>query len=137
MTKMKQCIKCEKLKPQYEFHKDRTSKDGLQKWCKQCRCKYDREYYDQHKKTTRRNYRYEESHRTVSGVKQKRCSRCTKWKAESEFYKERSRKDGLQVRCKKCSNKANLNSRNKRQMIVRNQRQNDKSRSNQVNGANR
>jgi hypothetical protein len=49
-------------------------------------------------------YSYEESHRTVNGVKQKRCTKCKKWKDESEFYKQpsRKRKAGLRYWCKKC-----------------------------------
>ncbi len=102
---MKRCTKCSKLKPQYEFHEDRKSEDGLQRWCKECRRQYDREYYDRHKKTTRRNYSYEESHRTVSGVKQKHCSKCKRWKAESKFGKHSTPGDGLRYWCIECERK--------------------------------
>jgi hypothetical protein len=64
-------------------------------------------------------YRYEECHRVVDGVKQKRCRRCKSWKTESEFYKNRSYKDGLQVPCKACSDKATNKSRKKRRTAVR------------------
>jgi hypothetical protein len=49
-----------------------------------------------------KRFRYEEGHRVVGGVKKKRCSRCKRWKAESEFYKRRKYKDGLDTWCKKC-----------------------------------
>jgi hypothetical protein len=51
-------------------------------------------------------------------VKQKRCGKCKKWKAESEFYKKSSHKDGLAVWCKPCSDKA-TNKARERRMAVR------------------
>ena len=63
---------------------------------------------------------YEESHRVVGGVKQKRCSRCKRWKAESEFYRLRRRRDGLALWCKECTNKANKRFHNKRRLAVKN-----------------
>ena len=50
----------------------------------------------------RKYYSYKESHRTVKGVKQKRCTMCKKWKEEREFHKDRARTDGLKIRCKDC-----------------------------------
>jgi len=99
---MKRCNKCKKWKDESKFHEDRKSEDGLQPWCKECRRQYDRKYYKRHKKTTRRNYSYEESHRTVSGVKQKHCSKCKRWKAESKFAKHSTHGDGLRYWCKDC-----------------------------------
>jgi len=54
---------------------------------------------------------YEDRHRVVNGVKQKYCRKCKRWKNETEFYKDRSRKDGLMGRCKKCSYKPAKKSR--------------------------
>ena len=51
----------------------------------------------------RKYYRYKDSHRTVRGVKQKRCTMCEKWKPESDFHKDRARTDGLKIRCKECN----------------------------------
>ena len=34
---MKLCKKCKLEKEIYQFHKDKTQKDGLRKWCKECR----------------------------------------------------------------------------------------------------
>jgi hypothetical protein len=50
--------------------------------------------------------RYEDCHRIVNGRKQKLCRKCKRWKAEREFYKDRSQKDGLIGYCKKCSSRA-------------------------------
>jgi hypothetical protein len=116
---MKQCTKCKKWKNESKFGKNSKSKDGLRYWCKDCVRAYMREGYKKEGKGLKQYYRYEERHRVVDGVKQKRCSRCKKWKAESDFYKSRSYKDGLQFLCKACSNKATNKARKKR-LAIRN-----------------
>ncbi len=116
---MKHCTKCRKQKDESEFSKNRNNKDGLRFWCKKCEREYKRRYYKKNRGPAK-YLRYEKRHRVVDGVKQKRCSRCKKWKAEREFYKDRVRKDGLKFRCKECSKKANRNYHKKRQKAVRN-----------------
>ena len=111
---MKQCTKCKKLKSKSEFYKNRTCKDGLSLWCKKCSRKYSQERYRKGHKTVRSYHIYEESHRVVNNVKEKCCSGCKKWKAESMFYKHRTRKDGLADSCKECANKATNKARKKR-----------------------
>ncbi len=61
----------------------------------------------------RKRFRYDEHHRVVKGAKQKLCRRCKRWKNESEFYRNRSEKDGVDYQCKKCSYKAAGRSRKK------------------------
>ena len=119
-VKQKRCTKCEKWKDESKFGKDRYSKDGLNYWCKDCERADNRERYKKEGKGLKTYYRYEERHRVVDEVKQKRCSRCKSWKAESEFYKNRSCKDGLQFPCKTCANKATNKAHKKRRMAVRN-----------------
>ena len=99
---MKQCSKCKKQKDESKFGKNRYGKDGLRYRCKDCVREDNRERYKKEGKGLKTYYRYEECHRVVDGVKQKRCRRCKRWKAESEFYKNKSCKDGLQFRCKAC-----------------------------------
>lgn len=41
---MKKCPKCGEVKPLSEYHKNKNRKDGLQVWCKSCRCVMDRKY---------------------------------------------------------------------------------------------
>jgi len=100
--KEKLCSRCKQWKYYSEFYKNSQSKDGLSLGCKEC----GRKRYERIRKTGRRNLRYEDRHRVVNGVKQKFCRTCKRWKDESEFYKDRSQKDGLVDRCKKCSYKA-------------------------------
>jgi len=119
MAKMKQCTKCKKRKDESEFSKNRKNKDGLRFWCKKCEREYKRRYYRKNREAMKKYLRYEARHRIVNRVKQKRCSRCKKWKAEREFYKDRLRKDGLKFLCKECSKKANRNSRKKRRKAIK------------------
>jgi hypothetical protein len=58
-----------------------------------------------------RAHRYENDHRVVDDVKQKLCRKCGQWKAETEFHKNASRKDGLARWCKVCKTNAAKKSR--------------------------
>ena len=103
---MRQCSKCKKQKDESAFGKNRTRADGLRIWCKECESGYARERYEKNRGAVKKYNNYEDLHRVVEGVRQKRCGRCKKWKAESKFYKHRRHIDGLAVWCKECSNKA-------------------------------
>ena len=118
-VKQKLCCRCSKWKDKSHFYGNRRLKDGLDLYCKECVTKYARKCYEQKRQGARRNLRYQNRHRVVNRVKQKLCSKCGKWKAESEFYKDSSRKDGLTARCRKCSYKATNKVRKKRQLAVR------------------
>jgi len=118
-VKQKRCSKCEKWKDESKFSKDRYHKDGLGYDCKDCVRAYIRERYKKEGKGLKTYYRYEECHRVVDGVKQKRCRSCKSWKTKSEFYKNRSCKDGLAVWCKECANKATNKAHKKRRTAVR------------------
>ena len=115
-VKQKLCCRCKQWKKGSLFHRNRRSKDGLQWPCKECEKKYDRERYERIRKTGRKNFRYEDRHRVVNGVKQKFCHKCKRWKNETEFYKDSTRKDGLMSRCKKCSYKPAKKSGKKRRL---------------------
>jgi len=100
--KEKLCSRCKKWKYYSEFYRYRQSKDGLSLWCKECGSKR----YERIRKGARKYLRFEDRHRVVNGIKEKLCRKCSKWKAESDFYKNKSSRDGLNERCKKCSYKA-------------------------------
>ena len=115
-TQLKQCNKCKKWKDRSKFSRNRGRKDGLSGRCKQC----DRDYRCRKfgkGRVLRKYSTYEEIHRVVDGVKQKRCRGCETWKAESEFYKKQKHKDGLAIWCKECADKASIKSRKKRLAI--------------------
>ena len=52
---------------------------------------------------TMKYFSYEYTHRKVNGRKQKYCIKCHEWKYEREFSKDRSSRDGLDVRCRDCA----------------------------------
>ena len=118
--KQKRCTKCKKWTDESKFGKNASLKDGLSYWCRKCQRKHGREYYRRDGKTVRRYYAYDESHRDVGGVVEKRCRSCKKWKAKSGFYKDSRYKDGTEGRCRKCADKANKESRRKRRLAMRN-----------------
>lgn len=45
MLKTKTCIKCGEIKADNEFHKNKTTKDGLAYWCKTCTSEYKKQHY--------------------------------------------------------------------------------------------
>ena len=102
-VKQKLCSRCKLWKKESLFHRNRRLKDGLQWWCKECESKYVRKRYERIRKGARKCLRYEDRHRVVNGVKQKLCSKCSRWENETGFYKDSLRKDGLEYQCKKCS----------------------------------
>jgi hypothetical protein len=116
-VKQKLCCRCKKWKDESQFHRNLRSKDGIQWKCKECESKYARKRYNRIRKTGRKNLRYEDRHRIVNEIKQKYCRKCKRWKSENEFYKARSRKDGLMSRCKKCSYKPAKKSRKRRSAV--------------------
>ena len=69
-----------------------------------------------HKLGLRKSFRYDERHRVVKGSKEKLCLKCRKWKAESQFYRNRRSKDGLAAWCRKCLSTV----REKRRLAVKN-----------------
>ena len=70
---MKRCTKCKKQKNESEFSIHRKNKDGLRYLCKKCVREYKRRYYRRNRDPVKKHFVYEESHRTIDGVKQKRC----------------------------------------------------------------
>jgi len=100
--KEKLCSRCKQWKYYSDFYKDKKTKDGLMFWCKECESKR-----TEHKRRSNKKYlRYEDRHRTVKRIKQKLCAKCSIWKVESDFSKNRSNRDGLNSWCKECTRKA-------------------------------
>lgn len=118
-VKQKLCPKCKKWKDESQFCTSRKTTDGLQWRCRNCESKYARKRYERIRKGSRRYLRHEDCHRLVNRVKEKLCGKCRKWKRENEFYKDRSGKDSLMSRCKKCTYKPAKKSRKKRRLAVK------------------
>ncbi|MHC4556065.1 MAG: hypothetical protein ACYS80_02045 [Planctomycetota bacterium] len=78
--KQKYCTKCEKWKGENEFGKDQAKRDGLKIRCSDCDRAYARALRRKYRKgkKVRVYLRFEERHRVVRGVKEKRCSHCSK-----------------------------------------------------------
>jgi hypothetical protein len=48
----KQCSKCKELKPFSEFYKNRSTNDGLARWCKECKSEYRKNHKAEKKQTS-------------------------------------------------------------------------------------
>lgn len=60
----KRCTKCGETKPAAGFHRNRTRRDGLGLWCKECHRDYRRAYCEAHREEQRAYARaYYEAHR--------------------------------------------------------------------------
>jgi hypothetical protein len=105
-VKEKLCSRCQQWKYESDYSRNRRSKDGLSFHCKECENGQARKRLELRKKDVRRNLRYEDRHRVANGVKEKLCTKCGEWKNESEYYKQRSNRDCLSGRCKRCWHKA-------------------------------
>ena len=71
---MKECTKCHRFLAESEYSKDRSHKDGLNSWCKQCKNEYIREF---HLKRVENKLCYDCGTPLTDKDKQKRfCLRC-------------------------------------------------------------
>ena len=62
--KTKTCTRCGIDKPVKEFNKDKNRKNKLYPWCKDCRKKYKKEYYEENKEMfLKKNENYRDSHK--------------------------------------------------------------------------
>lgn len=98
---MKKCSKCGRLLDETMFNKNRTSKDGLQSWCKDCKA----EYASLHKKNQEISlFNFKSIPVPVDErlFEVKVCKRCGQELPLSHFWKNRKSKDGLQNWCKAC-----------------------------------
>ena len=95
----KECYKCKKVKPVTEFHRNTTTRDGLQSYCKDCMSSY----YELYSKLSEQD--------EVKG--QKKCSVCNEVKALSEFYRDITKHDGHNSKCAECSKKYDSKRRKK------------------------
>ncbi len=86
----KVCSTCKEAKTYDNFHKDKRQIDGHDRRCKAC--------------ISLKSKKYADKNRSLSAKqsKDKKCSMCGALKQPSEFYKDKTRIDGLDSRCKAC-----------------------------------
>lgn len=101
----KTCNSCGVTKNISEFYRSSSAKDGRRAKCKKCCSLVEARYRDNLKKS----YEF-----VNSGVRSKTCIRCGIEKVYSDFYVNRTRRDGRQQICKECSKQFNI--QNKEQM---------------------
>ena len=82
---MKTCTKCNEIKSDTEFHRNKRTVDGIADYCKPCKSTYGK-----------RN-KYE---RTTGD---KKCNVCLEIKSADEYHSQSCSTDGLQGKCKACS----------------------------------
>lgn len=89
----KRCTGCSDLKPIDDFAKNRTTKDGRSEWCARCR---------QVSSKQRSEFLRNQNPEGQRLVTEKRCPSCRETKSASEFYRSKTRYDGLKQFCRKC-----------------------------------
>ena len=102
----KVCRSCKEEKPTNEFGKDKTKKDGLRCYCKQCSFQKD---WDKRQKLKSGIIKYNEPDSKI-------CSRCRVEKSIFEFSRDLNKKSGHISLCKDCckekhNEKPNINHR--------------------------
>lgn len=104
------CTSCKQDRGLDHFHRNRSRKYGIDSLCKDCRRMTNRK--TRRKKMGLSTSRSALARKLVSGPKrrralpskEKKCSRCGRWKNTlSGFYKNKRARDGLDYRCKECS----------------------------------
>jgi hypothetical protein len=96
---LKKCSHCQEWKELSEFHKDKSSKDGLHHTCRKCSSEARKlAYLNKVGRPLLKDVLID-----LENVNKKRCSRCHEWKDLSEFAKCKTNKDELQSHCKQCN----------------------------------
>lgn len=89
----KRCSRCSETLPSTEFHRQRTSPDGLHGWCKTC---MSRDKKARHKIAVATD---------KVMPSEKMCPECETWKPSDAFGRDRGRRDGLARVCRDCGRK--------------------------------
>ena len=106
---LKKCVRCGNLRTISEFNLDPKNCDGLESWCRQCRCSHSREWRLRNrdreilaKKTLaqRNMQRFDRHGPRMNGSK--KCSQCQQRKPFTDFGIDRHRADGRCYVCKDC-----------------------------------
>lgn len=98
----KVCSKCKVEKDVGEFHRDKTTKDGLRRRCKACVRVYDKAWREENKERQQEYSQKRLTRTTPRTESEKVCTRCIVQKRASEFGTNVRARDGLNTRCKDC-----------------------------------
>jgi hypothetical protein len=90
----KRCPRCQQHKPRAAFAKNKSMRDGLQVYCRECSAAY----YQQRQVAKGRNVRP----RVDVSPGHKYCRTCGEIKPHSEWTRNRTASDGLATLCKSC-----------------------------------
>lgn len=101
---MKHCRRCGTDRPRAEFHRNRSTRDGLQTYCKACSNEVRREYEERNAEALAR--RRAERLLTAEDTGVKMCTKCGQTKPRITFYLNRNTKDGRATYCADCQRAA-------------------------------
>jgi len=91
------CFRCKKNKSIDEFYKNKKNPCGLGSYCKVCHKVKTKEYI------TETGWKHQVTCWVFSC--ESRCCKCKETKSRDQFYKDKSKKNGLQSLCKSCYGK--------------------------------
>ncbi|MEU7039883.1 endonuclease VII domain-containing protein [Streptomyces varsoviensis] len=90
----KRCSRCKEHRPRAAFAANKSSRDGLQAYCRECWAAYHQERQLARGKNVRPRVKVPSGH--------KLCRRCGEIKPHSEWHRNSTAPDGLSTRCKPC-----------------------------------
>ncbi|GAA3490420.1 endonuclease VII domain-containing protein [Streptomyces cremeus] len=94
LLEVKRCSRCQQMLSLDAFARNKSSKDGLQAYCRRCWAEYYQERQAARGKTVRQKVDVPEGH--------KFCRTCEQIKPHSEWCRNRAASDGLDSLCKAC-----------------------------------
>ena len=94
LTGTKRCRQCGEIKSAQEFHRNYANLEGLHNLCKTCRRASDRRRFEKNERSLADN----------PPTGKKVCAKCEEETELTNFYVDRTKKDGRKTYCKQCSN---------------------------------
>lgn len=94
MDENRRCPSCQQVKPVDAFYKNKQKASGLAVYCKDC--------MEQKRQQKVREYVDRNEAEGPSDLTEKRCGGCQQTLPIEQFWKDKRRKDGYRVYCKRC-----------------------------------
>ncbi|MFB7657644.1 MULTISPECIES: endonuclease VII domain-containing protein [unclassified Streptomyces] len=91
---VRKCSRCQESKPRTAFASNKSTRDGLQAYCRECSAEYYRQRQAAKGRAVREKVPVPPGH--------KHCRGCGEVKPHSEWHRKTSAPDGLASRCKAC-----------------------------------